>query len=90
MSDTLFSQSYLESGLPETDEYQQIGRSRLAHFRQDLARPYRSFVASYGGSNEAQIEDALIRPCAECSRLELSAPAADSGERSDARLYAVR
>ena len=62
MSDTLFSQSYLESGLAETDEYQQIGRSRLAHFRQDLARPYRSFVASYGGSNEAQIEDALIRP----------------------------
>ncbi len=62
MSNTLFSQSYLESGLPETNEYQQIGRSRLAHFRQDLERPYRSFKAGYGGSNEAQIEDALIRP----------------------------
>ena len=62
MSDTLFSQSYLESGLPETDEYQQIGRSQLSHFGQDLRRSYRAFTNLYDSSNEAQVEDALIRP----------------------------
>ena len=62
MSDTLFSQSYLESALPETEAYQGIGREQLAHFRQDLRKPYRNFTQTYGRSNEAQVEDALIRP----------------------------
>ena len=62
MSDTLFSQSFLEAGLPETPEYQQVSPSILSHFGQDLRAPYASFVREYQASNEAQIEDALIRP----------------------------
>ena len=61
MSDTLFSQSYLEFGLPETAEYQQISPQLLAHFGQDLRRPYRDFIR-LRASNEAQVEDALLRP----------------------------
>ena len=62
MSDTLFSQSYLESGLPESDEYRQISPQLLARFRQDLAGLHCAFTGGYDSSNEAQVEDALIRP----------------------------
>ena len=61
MSDTLFSQSYLESSLSETAEYRQITLQRLSHFGQDLRQPYRDFMR-LRASNEAQVEDALIRP----------------------------
>ncbi len=62
MPNTLFSQSYLEAGLRETEEYQQISPSILSHFGQDLRAPYSAFTRAYQASNEAQIEDALIRP----------------------------
>ena len=62
MPSTLFSQSYLEAGLRETEEYQQISPQILSHFGQDLRAPYNAFTRSYQASNEAQIEDALIRP----------------------------
>ncbi|MDE2785270.1 MAG: restriction endonuclease [Chloroflexota bacterium] len=62
MPSTLFSQSYLEAGLRETEEYQQISPQILSHFGQDLRAPYNAFIRSYQASNEAQIEDALIRP----------------------------
>ena len=62
MSNTLFSQSFLESGLRETAEYQQISPRLLSHFRQDLRAPYVSFLGAFQASNEAQVEDALIRP----------------------------
>ena len=62
MSDTLFSQTYLESILPATAEYQQISPQLLAHFGQDLRQPYRAFRHRSGAANEAQVEDALIRP----------------------------
>ena len=62
MSNTLFSQSYLEAGLKETDEYRQISPQQLSYFGQDLRAPYSAFVRAYQSSNEAQIEDALIRP----------------------------
>lgn len=67
-SDALpFSQSFLEAGLRETAEYQQVSPQTLSHFGQDLRRPYAAFVRAYQASpdfrsNEAQIEDALIRP----------------------------
>ena len=61
MSDTLFSQTYLESVLPETAEYQRITPQRLSHFGQDLRQPYRDFMR-LRASNEAQVEDALLRP----------------------------
>ena len=62
MPNTLFSQSYLEAGLRETEEYQQISPQILSHFGQDLRAPYNAFTRAYQASNEAQIEDALIRP----------------------------
>ena len=62
MPDTLFSQSYLDAGLRETEEYRQISPQRMANFRQELERPYRAFSAGYSVSNEAQVEDVLIRP----------------------------
>ena len=62
MSDTLFSQSYLESGLPESDEYRQISPQLLASFRQDLAGLHCDFTGRYDSSNEAQVEHMLIRP----------------------------
>ena len=62
MSDTLFSQSYLESGLPESDEYRQISPQLLARFRQDLAGLHCDFTGGYDSSNEAQVEHKLIRP----------------------------
>ena len=62
MSDTLFSQTYLESILPAAAEYQQISPQLLAHFGQDLRQPYRAFRHRSGAANEAQVEDALIRP----------------------------
>ncbi len=62
MSNTLFSQSFLEAGLGETAEYQQVSPQLLSHFGQDLRAPYNTFVRAYQSSNEAQIEDALIRP----------------------------
>ena len=62
MPSTLFSQSYLEAGLRETEEYQQISPQILSHFGQDLRAPYSAFLRAYQASNEAQIEDALIRP----------------------------
>ena len=62
MSNTLFSQSFLEAGLQETGAYQQISPQQLSYFGQDLRRPYSDFVRAYQYSNEAQIEDALIRP----------------------------
>ena len=62
MSNTLFSQSFLEAGLQETDAYQQISPQQLSHFGQDLRAPYNAFIRAYQDSNEAQIEDALIRP----------------------------
>ena len=62
MSNTLFSQSFLDDGLKETDEYQQINPQMLSHFGQDLRIPYHNFIKAYQSSNEAQIEDALIRP----------------------------
>ena len=62
MPNTLFSQSYLEAGLRETEEYLQISPPILSHFGQDLRAPYRAFTRAYQASNEAQIEDALIRP----------------------------
>ena len=62
MSNTLFSQSFLEAGLQETDAYQQINPQQLSHFGQDLRAPYNAFLRAYQDSNEAQIEDALIRP----------------------------
>ncbi len=62
MSNTLFSQSFLEAGLRETAEYQQVSPQLLSHFGQDLRAPYTSFVSAFQTSNEAQIEDALIRP----------------------------
>ena len=65
MPNTLFSQSYLEAGLKETDEYQQVSPQQLSYFGQDLRVPYRAFVRAYQSSNEAQIEAALIRPVLE-------------------------
>ena len=62
MSNTLFSQSFLEAGLQETDEYQQIGPQTLSHFGQDLRRPYNALVNNYTNPNEAQTEQVLIRP----------------------------
>ena len=62
MPNTLFSQSYLEAGLRETEEYQQISPQILSYFGQDLRAPYNAFTRAYQASNEAQIEDALIRP----------------------------
>ena len=62
MSNTLFSQSFLEAGLRETAEYQQINPQLLSHFGQDLRAPYASFINAFQASNEAQVEDALIRP----------------------------
>ena len=62
MPDTLFSQSYLDDGLKETEEYRQINPQRMANFRQELEGPYRAFNAGYSVSNEAQVEDVLIRP----------------------------
>ena len=62
MSNTLFSQSYLEAGLKETDEYRQVSAKQLSHFGQDLKEPYNAFVKAFQNSNEAQIEDVLIRP----------------------------
>ena len=62
MSNTLFSQSFLEAGLRETEEYLQVSPQTLAHFGQDLRAPYNAFTKAYQASNEAQIEDALIRP----------------------------
>ncbi|MCE2501354.1 MAG: restriction endonuclease [Dehalococcoidia bacterium] len=62
MSNTLFSQSFLEAGLRETAEYQQVSPQLLSHFGQDLRAPYTAFIGAYQASNEAQIEDALIRP----------------------------
>jgi len=62
MSNTLFSQSYLEAGLKDSDEYRQISPQQLSYFGQDLRAPYNAFVRAYQSSNEAQIEDALIRP----------------------------
>ena len=62
MPNTLFSQSFLEAGLRETEEYQQISPQALSHFGQDLRAPYAAFTRAYQASNEAQIEDALIRP----------------------------
>lgn len=62
MPNTLFSQSYLEAGMRDTEEYQQISPQILSHFGQDLRAPYNAFIRSYQASNEAQIEDALIRP----------------------------
>ena len=61
MPDTLFSQSYLDAGLKETEEYKQIGRDRLAAIRQEMERPYKQFVRNPSGI-EAQVEDSLIRP----------------------------
>ena len=62
MPNTLFSQSYLEAGLKETDEYRQVSPQQLSYFGQDLRKPYADFTRAYRASNEAQIEDALIRP----------------------------
>ena len=62
MSNTLFSQSFLEAGLRETPEYRQVSPQQLSYFGQDLRAPYNAFVRAYQRSNEAQIEDALIRP----------------------------
>ncbi len=61
MPDTLFSQSYLEAGLKETEDYKQISRDRLATIRQEMERPYKSFASNPSGI-EAQVEDSLIRP----------------------------
>ena len=62
MSSTLFSQSFLEAGLQEMAEYRQISPQLLSHFGQDLLAPYNTFTKAYQSSNEAQIEDALVRP----------------------------
>ena len=62
MSNTLFSQSFLEAGLRETPEYQQIGPDFLSRFRQNLKVPYDDLIQNYHDPNEAQTEDALIRP----------------------------
>ncbi len=62
MPNTLFSQSYLEAGLRDTEEYRQISPPILSHFGQDLRAPHSAFTRAYQASNEAQIEDALIRP----------------------------
>ena len=62
MSNTLFSQSFLEAGLRETPEYQQISPDFLSRFRQNLRVPYDDLVGNYQDPNEAQTEDALIRP----------------------------
>ena len=62
MSNTLFSQSFLEAGLRETPEYQQISPDFLSRFRQNLQGPYNNLLNNYQDPNEAQTEDALIRP----------------------------
>ncbi len=62
MSNTLFSQSFLEAGLRETAEYQQISPQALSHFGQDLRVPYTALVSNHPHPNEAQTEDVLIRP----------------------------
>ena len=62
MSNTLFSQSFLEVGLRETPEYQQISPDFLSRFRQNLRVPYDDLAHNYQDPNEAQTEDALIRP----------------------------
>ena len=51
MPSTLFSQSYLEAGLRETEEYQQISPQILSHFGQDLRAPYSAFLRAYQASN---------------------------------------
>ena len=62
MPDTLFSQSYLDAGLKETEEYKQINNGGLlAAKRQEMERPYKSFASNPSGI-EAQVEDRLIRP----------------------------
>ena len=65
MSNTLFSQSFLETGLRETPEYQQISPDFLSRFRQNLRVPYHDLIQNYQDPNEAQTEDALIRPVLE-------------------------
>ena len=47
MSNTLFSQSFLEAGLLETDAYQLIGPQQLSYFGQDLRAPYNAFIRAY-------------------------------------------
>ena len=61
MPDTLFSQSYLNDGLKETEEYRQFTQQRMI-ISQELREPYSAFSAAYSSSNEAQVEDILIRP----------------------------
>ena len=90
MSNTLFSQSYLEAGLKETDEYRQVSPQQLSYLGQDLRAPYSAFVRAYQSSNEAQIEDALIRPVLNALGWSYLPSAAHSGQRPDAGLYAVR
>ena len=58
MSDTLFSQSDLESIRSGTAEYQQVTWQRRSHFGPDLRRPCRDFMRRRA-SNAAQVEDAL-------------------------------
>ena len=65
MSNTLFSQSFLEVGLRDTPEYQQISPDFLSRFRQNLREPYDDLVHNYQDPNEAQTEHALIRPVLE-------------------------
>jgi len=90
MSNTLLSQSFLEAGLRETEEYQQISPQLLSHFGQDLRQPYASFVNAFQASNEAQVEDALIRPMLNTLGWSYlpQAPIPVSGQTPDYMLFA--
>ena len=90
MSNTLLSQSFLEAGLRETEEYQQISPQLLSHFGQDLRQPYTSFVNAFQASNEAQVEDALIRPVLNTLGWSYLPQAPIPRERPNPRLHAVR
>ena len=90
MSNTLLSQSFLEAGLRETEEYQQISPQLLSHFGQDLREPYTAFVNAFQASNEAQVEDALIRPVLNALGWSYlpQAPIPVSGQTPDYMLFA--
>ena len=90
MPSTLFSQSFLEAGLRETAEYQQVSPQLLSHFGQDLRGPYTSFDSAFQTSNEAQIEDALIRPVLNALGWSYLAqqPIPGSGQTPDYMLFA--
>ena len=62
MPDTLFSQSYLDDGLKESEEYREFSPQLMASLSQALRKPYADFNSRYGRSNEAQVENDLIRP----------------------------